>query len=102
MAPGSHLVTAPLTILTLEEGDDLLHRPKAAQALEGGESDGHFGLVVCVGIVLGELGMQLCCQLLERGQRSCVTSPGTWGLARAVPPGLPLPCWGAPGWRGRC
>lgn len=67
MALGSQLVTAPLAVLTLKEGDDLLHRPKTAQALKGGERNGHFGLVVCVGVVLGELGMQLCRQLLERG-----------------------------------
>lgn len=56
-------------MLTPQEGGDLLDGSEAAQALEGGERDGHLGLVVGVGVVLGELGVQLGRQLLPRGQR---------------------------------
>lgn len=80
--PGS--AHAPSSILTLEEGDNLLHGPEATHALEGGEGDGHLGLVVGIGVVLRELGVELRCQLLQRGERSWLTSPGTRG-----PPGWP-------------
>lgn len=74
-------------MLTPQEGGDLLDGSEAAQALEGGERDGHFGLVVGVGVVLGELGVQLGRQLLPRGQRWGVTSPtvGTRGAPHPTP-----------------
>lgn len=44
--------------LTPEEAQDLLHRPEATQTLEAGQSDGHLRLVVVIGVVFRELGVQ--------------------------------------------
>lgn len=65
--------------LTPQEGGDLLHGPEAAQPLEGSEGDGHLGFVVGVGVVLGELGVQLGCQLLG-GDTGMSPRPGGGGV----------------------
>lgn len=44
--------------LTPEEAQDLFYWPKATQALEASQSDGHLWLVVVVGVVFRELGVQ--------------------------------------------
>lgn len=50
--------------LTLQKGHNLLHWPETTQALEGGEGNGHFWLVVGIWIVLWSLEVQLLCQFL--------------------------------------
>lgn len=62
------MLEAPLG-LTLEEGQDLLHRSEATQALEAAQGDGHLRLVVVVRVVLGEVSVEPSSQLLSRGWR---------------------------------
>lgn len=59
--------SAFLPSLTLQEGHNLFHWPETTQALEGGEGNGHFGLVVLIRVVLRSLEVQLLCQLLWVG-----------------------------------
>lgn len=54
--------------LTLEEGQDLLHRSEATQTLEAAQGDGHLWFVVVVWVVLGEVSVEPSRQLLSRGK----------------------------------
>lgn len=60
--------------LTPEVAQDLLYWPKATQTLEASQSDGHLWLVVVIGVVFRELGVQPSRKLLDgrRGVREVI------------------------------
>lgn len=44
--------------LTMKEAQDLIHWSETTEALEVGQSNGHFWLVVVIWIVLGKLSVE--------------------------------------------
>lgn len=89
--------SASLPSLTLQEGHNLLHWPETTQALEGGEGDGHFGLVVVIRVVLWSLEVQLLCQLLwvtsGGGQSETSFHQQDYGLCSPCCPPAPAARW---------